>query len=218
MTHRKRYYIFDIDGTIKDVVREHTEALERTLKMLNIGIKKTKLILLINDIAMWFVKTGILPTNRNMQEAMLRIYSILIKQSLISFKAKYYNEYCRKNIFFPKVLRKMKKLKQQGHMVYLISTNLQNITILEKIDCRFFDKGYIMHKNNIPKKKLYIDIVIENSLPKQDMIIIGDNIFDDIIQTQGLGIKVILANQYNSKLKRVISKMFFWENITVKKI
>ncbi|MDD2628139.1 MAG: HAD hydrolase-like protein, partial [Clostridia bacterium] len=180
---RKRCYIFDIDGTIKDIVGENVKALERTLKVLNINTFKTKLILFINSIAMWFVKTGILPTNRNMQETMLEVYSILLKLPKENFKYKYYYEYCRKSIFFPKVLRKMKKLKKQGNKIYLISTNLQNITLLEAIDYRFFDKGYIMQKSNTTKKQLYTDIIIENSLSKEDVIIIGDNIFDDIIQT-----------------------------------
>ncbi|MDD2627321.1 MAG: hypothetical protein PHD20_00300, partial [Clostridia bacterium] len=77
---------------------------------------------------------------------------------------------------------------------------------------------YIMQKSNTTKKQLYTDIIIENSLSKEDVIIIGDNIFDDIIQTRGLRVKVILADQYNSKIKHIISKMFFGKNVIVKSI
>lgn len=196
--------IFDIDGTLKDLVREHDAAL--TLATGFICSKKgknirRKLIFSLDKIAMWFVKTGVLPTNKIMQNILLSAYAIILFEKPQKFKEIYNKYYSRKVIFFREAQSIFNKLCRRKE-VYFITVNKQNYNI-ENLSMPKEKIIYIREN----KCKAYKELISTRNLAMNTTLIVGDNIIDDILPARKIGVKYLLVDNYNCGFKCFVAKL-----------
>lgn len=206
--NNKNIIMLDIDGTIKDLVEENTDALIYTMKALNrVDIKlRGKLVLRLNKIITYFIKTGLLPTNSFMQYILLLIYSVLLLKSYSQFKTVYFKRYNEINIFFNGVNKKIEELYGKDKKIYLVTKNVQNRNILKCSDLNVISK-LIISENKKSKYYMYNQIMTEFKLSKDSIVIVGDNLWDDVIPALVLGVNVIWCNMYSCKLKQIAIKI-----------
>ena len=67
--------IFDIDGTLKDLCLEHTNAVKSTLCRFGVNKFKQRLVLALNKLGMYLVKLGFIPTNQSKQNFLCRLHT-----------------------------------------------------------------------------------------------------------------------------------------------
>lgn len=185
--------IFDIDGTIKDLYTEHKNALVQTMKKLQVySTKRAKFALFLNSIGMKFFKWGCLPTNCLMQSVLIWIISFIIGCDYTQFKKMYYENYPEKSILFEKMKGQIKSLP--FHMdIILASTNNYNLNTQKEL-CHIFGIKEL-------RAKKYKDILQKGNVPVNNILVVGDNFFDDYLPAKLLGCKVCMVNMYDSKFK-----------------
>lgn len=202
----------DIDGTLKDLAKENTSALIRTMKSMGkVNLKlRGKFVLWINKINMYFVKTGLLPTNSFMQKTLLFLYSVLLFKKYETFKNRYFKAYNKENIFFESAETIIGKLEDKGLKVYLVTKNRQNRRILRLTDKTIASKieRIIVGKKNKSKYVVYKSFISSRGISKKEVLIIGDNFWDDVLPAILLGVTVVWCNMYNSKLKALVINIF----------
>ena len=77
--------ILDIDGTLKDLCKEHTNALRVVLQHFNVSGLRKKAIFALNRLAMYVVKTGLISTNHSKQNFLIKIYAAICGVKLVDF-------------------------------------------------------------------------------------------------------------------------------------
>ena len=198
-----RVVVFDIDGTLKDLVKEHQAALSKVMNRFVKGkLIRKKLILFLDRIAMWFVKAGILPTNEKMQRTLITIYATILCENINNFNELYEVFYEAENILFDEVKAMLNGISKTKD-VYFVTINKQNYNLEEQ----GIASDRIIYTMSEKKVKAYKRLVEEKKLDKNDIIIVGDNIFDDIRAAKKLSIKYLLVDNYDSKFKRMVAKI-----------
>lgn len=200
--------LMDIDGTVKDLVKENTDALIRTMKRLD-NVHKTirgRLVLGINKVNMYLVKTGLLPTNRTMQNILLHIYSFMTFKSFKKFKSVYFKEYNREHIFFDNSKDTLRYIYDNDMRMYFVTKNEQNESILgcEELKEFRYKMKLIVGKSGITKYSVYKDFMRKRGFRKYEVLMVGDNLFDDVIPAILLGINVVWCDMYGCRLKRFV--------------
>ena len=199
------YVVLDIDGTIKDLVKEHQTALRVVVNGFNRGKKlRRKFVFFLDRIAMWFVKSGILSTNRDRQEFLLGLYAIILGKSISEFRELYDSFYNDKSITF-KGVREFVEEVGKTKKVCFVTINSQNYNIIEKLGIKKEDIYCVKSKKKI---YAYKTVMMMNDLDPEEMLVIGDNIFDDIRPAKKLGCSYLLVDNYKSKFKRFLAKLF----------
>lgn len=194
--------ILDIDGTLKDLCLEHNEALVQTLNMSGVKKWRKNIILCLNEIAMNIVKTGIFPTNGIMQRCLLFVYSIIAGVRLKKFSNNYYINYAKQVKVFNNVNDILNSLSSDKK-VFFVTVNKQNYNLEE---CGISSNN-IIYATNTFKVNAYKKLIKKLGIPKEQVIIIGDNLFDDLLSAKLLRSNCLLVNNYNSKFKNFICKM-----------
>ena len=196
--------LLDIDGTVKDLVKEHQTALRVTVNGFNRGKNlRRRFVFFLDKIAMGFVKSGILSTNRDRQEFLLAVYAIILGKSISEFRELYNTFYNDKVIMFKGVKEMLEEVKSKKE-VYFVTVNHQNFNI-EKIG---IDRENIYCVQARKKIYAYKTVLMMNDLDPEDALVIGDNIFDDIRPAKRLNCKYLLVDNYKSKFKRFLAKLF----------
>jgi len=194
--------VFDIDGTLKDLCAEHNIALIQVLTKLKIGTIRRMLVLAINKLAMTIVKLGILPTNQNMQNVLVVIYALMSCKNIRLFKNEYFEVYKKQLSLFNGVSNLIHYL--EGNVqIYFATINKQNYNL--KVCGISEDK--IIHCESGCKASAYKALFTRLNVDKNQVLIIGDNFFDDLYTARILGVRCLLVNNYNSKLKNLICKI-----------
>ena len=190
--------IFDIDGTIKDLYREHQTALIEALKALNIlNTKRAKFALKLNNFGMGFFRIGCLPTNVLMQKLLIWIMSVVTFSDYKELRNLYYLNYPDKPILFEDMKQEIFSLSPDIKTV-LASTNKYTLNIKQEI-CKVFCVEE-------PRKKIYKDIIEGENVPFNKVLIVGDNFFDDYLPAKTLKCNVHIVNMYNSRIKKKLLK------------
>ena len=194
--------LLDIDGTIKDLVREHQEVLETIVNGFNRGKNlRRKFVFWLDKIAMSFVKSGMLSTNRAKQNFLLNLYALILGKNMKDFRNLYNIFYKQKVIVFDgakELLEQVPKTKR----LYFVTINDQNYN-LEELGIKKEDIICVKTKR---KLKAYAEIISCNNINPNKVLIVGDNISDDIKPAKKLGCKYLLVDNYNSKIKRMLAK------------
>lgn len=199
--HKYKVVIFDIDGTLKDLCDEHSKALFNTLEKMNVGNILRSLVKAINEFAMTIIKMGILPTNHNMQKILVFLYALVALQNVKCFRKMYFEEYQKQLKMFSGTKEMLNNLNSNLEL-YFVTVNEQNYNI--KV-CGI-SQDRIMHKKSIYKIKTYKSFLKNLNVKKSEILIVGDNLFDDLFSAKILGIDCVLVNNYNSKFKKLICK------------
>lgn len=194
--------VFDIDGTLKDLVREHKESLKGVVELVEKKTIRKKVVLSLDKVAMWFVKAGVLPTNGRMQRILMTIYATILNENKKCFNDSYMLFYDNENILFNDSKELLKDLLLDKE-VYFVTINKQNYNLEE----HGIIQERIIYTQAEKKKEAYRRLFDEKKLDKSKILIIGDNLFDDIKSAKKLGIECLLVDNYNSKTKRIIAKL-----------
>ena len=194
--------VFDIDGTLKDLCTEHSIALYTVLAEANVGKVRRKVILAINKLAMSMVKLGLLPTNQNMQRILVFVFAALAGKRIKAFQNKYFMAYKKQLCLFKGVYALWDCLNDNTQ-VYFVTINQQNYNLRE---CGVSEER-IIHSGCSFKFKTYSKLLKDIGADKKQVLIVGDNVFDDLLSSKLLKVKCLLVNNYNSKLKNAICKM-----------
>ena len=200
--------LMDIDGTVKDLVKENTDALIRTMKKLN-NVDETirgKLVFGVNKVNMYLVKTGLLPTNYTMQNILLHIYSFMTFKSFKRFKSVYFKEYNREHIFFGNSKDILKDIYDNDKRMYFVTKNEQNESVLgcKELEKFRYKMKLIVGKRGITKYSVYKEFMRKRGFRKYEVLMVGDNLFDDVIPAILLGINVVWCDMYDCRLKRIV--------------
>ena len=200
-----RVVIFDIDGTLKDLCEEHRKALNLTLLWFKVNKVSRWIIKALNKAAMGMVKGGIFPTNKAKQDILLAIFSLIALKKNNNFKEKYYNYYEKQLKIFNGVKEILSSLNNNKKVkVYYATINDQNYNLEH---CGILSHQ-IVYTSGILKLTSYKKLLDQLKVSRSEVIIIGDNIFDDIFSAKLLGAKSILVNNYNSKFKGLMCRIF----------
>ena len=200
--YNPKVIVFDIDGTLKDLCKEHTNAVKLTLKQFEIGKVKSKVILTLNRIAMFLVKTGSLPTNHSKQNFLLKVYALIAGVRLIDFYDQYFENYTHELCLFEGVYELLTSLNKEKQ-VYFATINKQNYNLEE---CGI-PQERIMYTEGAFKVATYSKLLKSINAERNEVIVVGDNFFDDFVSAKHLGIKCLLVNRYSSKLKSIICRL-----------
>lgn len=194
--------IFDIDGTLKDLCVEHTNAVKNTLQCFGVNKFKRKIVLTLNRLAMYLVKLGIITTNPSKQNFLVKIYALLCGIKIVDFYEEYFENYTKEFCLFEGVCDLLDALSGEKE-VYFATINKQNYNLeacgimQERID--YTDGAFKVATYNRIVKKLGVD--------KSEVVIVGDNLVDDLFSAKQLGIKCLLINRYCNRLKSVICRL-----------
>lgn len=199
---RAKVIVLDIDGTLKDLCTEHTTALQITLQSFDVSVYRKKLILLINKIAMSMVKTGLFSTNHSKQNLLIKIYAILSGVKINTFSKEYFKSYTEQICLFEGATDLLNSLNSEK-LLYFSTINKQNYNLEE---CGIPQERIIYTEGKF-KVSTYREILKSIGVNKEDVVIIGDNIFDDLLSAKLLGVKCLLVNHYDSKLKAMFCKL-----------
>ena len=197
--YNPKVIVFDIDGTLKDLCKEHTNAVKLTLKQFEVGGVKSTAILALNRMAMFLVKIGLLSTNPSKQNFLVKTYACLAGVKLIEFYDQYFENYIREICLFDGVYELLTSLNKE-RQVYFATINKQNYNLEE---CGI-PQERITYTEGAFKIATYNKLLKGFNVQPHEVIIVGDNFFDDFISAKHLGVKCLLVNRYNSKLKSVI--------------
>lgn len=194
--------IFDIDGTLKDLCAEHTTALESVIQSERFNSNGCgaglRLVSIINGIAMQIVKIGIFPTNYRKQSFLISLYAVLLGVNIRYFKNQYSYLYGNEVIVFKsscKICRKVSKEKE----IQFVTINDQNFN-LENYG---IEQSKISYVRSNSKLAAYRKAIEKTNIPKDKILIIGDNLPDDMLSARKLGIDHILVNNYHSRIKNI---------------
>lgn len=196
------YIIFDIDGTLKDLCKEHTVALRITVEDSKVGKIRENIVMIFNKLAMAMVKTGLFSTNRRKQNLLIRIFSMIVGIKYKKFSNEYFENYEKQLYLFNETCHILTELKG-NKTVYFATVNRQNYNFEEY----GIPEERIIYTDGSFKIDLYRRILENIGIDKKEVIIVGDNVFDDLISAKLLGTKCLLVNHYNSKLKGVICQI-----------
>lgn len=200
--YNPKVIIFDIDGTLKDLCKEHSNALRITLEQFNVTNFKMKFVLVINMIAMFIVKTGLIPTNHSKQNLLVKFFAVISGISIVDFYDKYFENYGKQCCLFAGVDNLLAYLNN-SKTVYFATTNSQNYNLEEY----GIPQKRIMYTEGSFKLATYNRILRRTNVKHEEVLVIGDNLFDDWFSAKRLGVKCLLVNQYNNKLKKIICKL-----------
>lgn len=193
--------VFDVDGTLKDLCAEHSDALCIVLAKLGVRKIRRKIILAINKLAMAMVKVGLLPTNQNMQKILVFVFAVLAGKRIKAFQNEYFLVYKKQLCLFKNVYALLDYFKDNAQ-IYFATINQQNYNFRE---CGISEER-IMHSGGSFKFKTYSKLLKDIGADKSQVLIVGDNVFDDLLSAKLLKVKCLLVNNYNSKLKNAICK------------
>lgn len=193
--------IFDIDGTLKDLCLEHENALQHTLDEYNVGKFRRKLVLVLNKIAMSMVKTGMFSTNQTKQNVLIWMFSVLSGVKARKFNEEYFKQYSNQICLFEGAYELLEAINGKK-IVYFSTINNQNYNLEE---CGI-PQERILYTVGALKIATYKKLVESIGVNKSEVLIVGDNLFDDLLSAKLLGVKCLLVNNYNSKLKNVFCK------------
>ena len=126
--HNAKVIILDIDGTLKDLCAEHTNAVEYTLKQFGVSRFKQKIVLAINKLAMYIVKTGFIPTNHSKQNFLVKVYAILCSVKIVDFYDAYFKNYTCEICLFDGACELLENLISEKE-VYFATINKQNYNL-----------------------------------------------------------------------------------------
>ena len=194
--------IFDIDGTLKDLCKEHTNAVEKTLSQFGVDGVKKRLVCMLNRIAMFIVKTGLVPTNHSKQNFLVKTYACIVGVKHVDFYEQYFENYTRELCLFDGVHELLTTLSKEKE-VYFATINKQNYNL----ETCGIPQERIMYTEGEFKAATYNKLLKRFKLKRNEVIVVGDNFFDDFFSAKQLGIKCILVNRYNSKFKNVICNL-----------
>ena len=199
--YNPKVIIFDIDGTLKDLCKEHSNALRSTLKQYNVSNCRKRAVLVINRIVMFMVKTGLISTNHSKQNRLIKFLAVLAGRSVVDFYDKYFEAYEKQCCLFAGAYNLLTHLNN-SKTVYFATTNCQNYNLEEY----GIPQKRIMYTEGCFKVATYNRLLRSANVKCEDVLIIGDNLFDDWFSARRLGVKCLLVNQYNNKLKKIICK------------
>ena len=194
--------IFDIDGTLKDLCKEHTNAVKLALRQFEVGKSRNGVILAINRAAMYLVKTGLISTNTSKQNFLVKVYALIAGVKIVEFYEQYFENYTKELCLFDGTYELLAELNTKKD-VYFATINKQNYNLEE---CGI-PQDRIMYTEGAFKAATYNKLLKRFNLECHQVFIVGDNLFDDILSAKRLGVKCLLINRYNSKLKSVICKL-----------
>ena len=194
--------ILDIDGTLKDLCKEHTNALLKTLEYFGVKGFARKAVAILNKLAMCIVKTGFIPTNHSKQNFLLNAYATLCGIKVVDFYENYFENYTREICLFDGAYELLNYLHQEKQ-VYFATINKQNYNLEE---CGIAQER-IMYTDGGFKVATYSRLIKSTGYSKSDVVIVGDNLFDDLFSAKQLGVKFFLVNRYRSRLKNAICKL-----------
>ena len=194
--------ILDIDGTLKDLCKEHTNAVKSVLEHFGVSKFRKKVILALNKFAMYIVKTGFIPTNYSNQNFLVKIYAMLCGIKVVDFYDNYFENYTREICLFDGVSELLSLLNSERE-VYFATINKQNYNLEE---CGI-PQERIMYTDGTFKAATYNRLIKSVGYDKSEVVIVGDNVFDDLFSAKRLGVKSFLVNRYKSRLKSVICKL-----------
>ena len=200
--YNPKVIVFDIDGTLKDLCKEHTNAVILALEQFGVGKVKRKLVLALNRIAMFLVKIGLLSTNPSKQNFLVKVYACLAGVKLIDFYDQYFENYAHEICLFDEVYELLTSLNKEKQ-VYFATINKQNYNLEE---CGI-PQDRITYTEGTFKIATYNKLLKNINAQRDEVIIVGDNFFDDFVSAKHLGVKCLLVNRYNSKLKSAICKL-----------
>ena len=208
INEKSKVVMADIDGTLKDLVKENTDALIKTMKQLG-GIDMSlrgRFVLSINKLNMYFIKTGLFPTNKIMQRILILIYSALLLKPYVKFRDCYFSNYNKENIWFEGVKEKLENIFTKQNEIYLVTKNIQNKSIEVSFIAHCIKK-VVISDNTKRKYYTYKKLIEEQDISKNNLVIIGDNFWDDVLPALAFGVKVIWCDMYNCRLKQVFIKI-----------
>ncbi len=194
--------ILDIDGTLKDLCKEHSVALQMALRDCNVESIRKEIILFLNKCAMGMVKTGFFMTNNSRQKFLVSVFAILSGKKGKHFKEVYFKNYSNQIFVFDGIYELLKELKDIK-TVYFATINRQNYNL----EACGIPQERIVYTKGALKVTTYRKILNSIKAEKQEVVIVGDNIFDDLLSAKLLGVKCLLVNRYNSKLKALFCKL-----------
>lgn len=212
-----RLVLIDVDGTLGNLVQEHMLVIKEMVRVrVNLETKKIyDFRIWLNKIFMIFVRIGIFPTNKNMQIILCFINSILFIEPFESFKEEYLRESMITKKAFVSSGQFLNELERLNVKYLLVSKNPRSN--------RFFydsiSKPITISKNSGNKLDIFKEVIKRVSfnegydiLPEQ-VLVIGDNFWDDIVPAMKLNLNVLWCNKYQSKIKEkcnyYLRKLFY---------
>ena len=194
--------IFDIDGTLKDLCAEHTNAVKYTLNRFGVNKLKQDLVLALNRLAMYLVKLGVLSTNPSKQNFLVKIYAMLCRVKIVDFYETYFENYTHEFCLFDGAYELLENLNSERE-VYFATINKQNYNLGS---CGISQER-ISYTEGAFKVATYNRIIKSIGIDKSEVVIVGDNLLDDLFSANQLGVKCLVVNRYKSRLKGLICKL-----------
>lgn len=194
--------VLDIDGTLKDLCKEHENALKATLEVQKVSYASKAIVLFVNKIAMSMVKLGAFSTNNTKQEILTFVFAILSFRNYKKFRKAYYANYENELCLFDDVKKLLNALEGKAE-VYFATVNKQNYNLEE---CGI-KADRIICEYNQKKLMTYLKLYAKFDIRKEKILIVGDNFFDDILSAKRLKVESLMVNRYGSKLKEVVCKI-----------
>lgn len=191
--------LMDVDGVVKDLYREHKEALKITIGETK-KIKREKLIKKINEFSRPLIGCGVIPTNSIMQKLLVVFYALLLFENPAKFYNSYKRNYKNQYYVFEDVVEYINSISFDYNIIFVSlnthSKDLKNYGLI----------GYLIYTTKHGKKKLIKDLMNEYKMTLEDTILIGDNYIHDYIPAKSIGIDILIVDCYENGLKKKIKK------------
>ena len=196
-------FLFDMDDTLKDFTNEDKIILNKIHKVLDIDKTiRCKILNLINTIAFKVKDTGLIKTNLNTLDIRLKIYSKILGVSLKKYSEEYYKFLDEIVLLFAGTKNIIEKLKEHNCNVYIITNNPTSKKIA--LDLNIPNENIYVLTTKENKYQVMQRIINENNLIKEQTVMVGDNLVEDIYNARKNKITSVWIN-YEDRLINLFS-------------
>lgn len=196
--------LFDADDTIKDFTREDNIILQNIHKNLNLdNTLRCKFLNIIDKIAFMVKNTAILKTNTNTLDIRLKMYAKILNVDLEGYTKEYYKYLSKYIILFAGTKKVINYLKANNYNIFFITNNPTCYKLGMELG---FQESNIFVLDGVKKSQAIYNILSKNQLKKEETIMVGDNLLEDIYYAKDNGIDAVWIN-FEERLYNFFSKV-----------
>ncbi len=193
---------FDADDTIKDFTREDYLILQKIHKKLKVdNTFRCKFLKILNKVAFTIKNTAVLKTNMDTLDFRLKMYAKILNVDCTEYSEEYYKYLSRYIILFSGSREIINYLKENGYNIFLITNNSTCYNIGKNLG---FESNNIYTLSGVKKHLAMQDIIRKYNLKKEETVMIGDNLIEDVYYAKKVGINTIWLN-FENRLYKVFS-------------
>lgn len=192
--------IFDADDTTISFSKADKITVEKCTKKCKHKLLFNTVYATLDRIGFYLKNKSIISTNMKCFKFRIYLMGLFLFRNPVEFYKEYVDEYVKHLSVEQEAKYIIKTLKCKGIKVVIASNNILNEKIIQ--DSLEIPSYYASDGQS--KKDIYTEILKEYQIEAEQAVVVGDNLFDDVLYPGKLGIKTIWYNRKYQHKKSII--------------